>query len=73
MPICAWRIFPKTDPRAPKVLVIGGHHAREWIAVEVPFRIGERLVLLANHATIKPVQDKFEIWIVPVLNPEGNE
>jgi murein tripeptide amidase MpaA len=31
------------EPEA-EVVFLGGHHAREWIAVDVPFLIAERLV-----------------------------
>jgi hypothetical protein len=56
----------------PKVLYTGAHHAREWISVEIP-------MYLANYLTdnydidpnITNIIDEREIWIVPMLNPDG--
>ena len=56
------------------VLFLGCHHAREWISVEVPFLIGKYLV--ENYATnseIKELVDRSEIWIIPLVNPDGLE
>ena len=57
-----------------EVLFIGCHHAREWISVEVPFLLGK--YLLENYNSDIEVQnlvDQSEIWIVPLLNPDGLE
>jgi len=57
-----------------RVLFLGCHHAREWISVEVPFLIGKYLV--ENYATnseIKELVDRSEIWIIPLVNPDGLE
>ena len=57
-----------------QVLILGCHHAREWISVEVPFLWGKYLA--ENYATnpeIKSLVDRSEIWIVPLVNPDGLE
>ncbi len=57
-----------------RVLFLGCHHAREWISVEVPFLIGKYLV--ENYATnseIKELVNRSEIWIIPLVNPDGLE
>lgn len=57
-----------------EVLFLGCHHAREWISVEVPFLLGRYLA--ENYATdpdIKRLVDQSEIWIVPLVNPDGLE
>jgi murein tripeptide amidase MpaA len=62
------------DEDEPEVLFIGCHHAREWISVEVPYLLGK--YLLENYATNSEVRllvDQSEIWIVPLLNPDGLE
>lgn len=62
------------DEDEAEVLFIGCHHAREWISVEVPFLLGKHL--LSNYETdsrIKSIVDQSEIWIVPLLNPDGLE
>lgn len=56
-----------------KMAFLGCHHAREWISVEVPYLLAEHLV---TNATSDPVQRWFqegEIWVVPMVNPDGHE
>ncbi len=63
-----------SDEGEPAVLFLGCHHAREWISVEVPFLFGR--YLLENYAGSQEVRDLVdgsEIWIVPVVNPDGLE
>lgn len=62
------------DPAEPETLFIGGQHAREWIGVEVPFLIAQYLA--QQYATDERVQkliNNLEIWIVPMVNPDGHE
>ncbi len=57
-----------------EVLFIGGHHAREWIAVDVPFLLAKYLLEhYQTSAEIKDLVDNGEIWIVPLLNPDGHQ
>lgn len=58
----------------PAVLFMGCHHAREWISVEVPFLFGK--YLLDNYGLdpqVRALVDAAEIWIVPIVNPDGLE
>lgn len=60
------------DEDEPEVLYIGNHHAREVITVIIPLAIADSL--LSNYgsdARITDWVDSREIWIVPVLNPDG--
>lgn len=62
------------DEQEAEVLFVGCHHAREWISVEVPYLLGKHL--LENYdsdATVRNLVDQSEIWIVPLLNPDGLE
>lgn len=62
------------DEDEPSVLFVGCHHAREWISVEVPLYLAQYLT--DNYATNPEIQslvDNQQIWIVPVLNPDGYE
>lgn len=43
-PIYSLVIGGNLNPNAPKVLVVGCHHAREWISVELPYLIAEYLI-----------------------------
>ncbi len=57
-----------------EVLFIGGHHAREWIAVDVPFLLAKYLLdNYQNNERIKNLVDNGEIWIIPLLNPDGHQ
>jgi len=58
----------------PEVLFLGCHHAREWISVEVPFLMGKYLAEnYASDPEVKRIVDQSEIWIVPLVNPDGLE
>ena len=61
------------NPAMP-VLIAGCHHAREWISVEMPYLIADYLV--RHYATDPKVQrlvDARDLWIVPLINPDGHE
>src|SRR5262245_28416979 len=71
-PIWALRIGERRGSTR-KLLFLGCHHAREWVAVEVPYRLAEYLV---SHAHQNPVQQwltQGEIWVAPMINPDGHE
>jgi carboxypeptidase T len=62
------------DEEEAEVLFLGCHHAREWISVEVPYLLGK--YLLENYGTdaeVRGLVDQSEIWIVPLVNPDGLE
>jgi murein tripeptide amidase MpaA len=57
-----------------KVLFIGCHHAREWISVEVPYMLAEYLLReYRENSQVRRLVNQSEIWIVPLLNPDGLE
>ena len=74
-----WAIKISDDPNTedenePDVLFVGLHHAREWISAEVPYYLAVNLVqTYDSDPSIKTLVDNSEIWIVPVLNPDGFE
>jgi len=71
-PLWALRIGERRGS-AHKVAVMGCHHAREWISVEVPYRLAEYLV---DNASTEPVQSwlqRGEVWVAPMVNPDGHE
>lgn len=62
------------DQGKPDILFVGGHHAREWISVEVPLMLAEYLVNnYSSSQTIRDLLDEREVWILPLLNPDGYE
>ena len=71
-PILALRIGDRRGG-VPKVLFMGCHHAREWIAVEVPFLLAKELVKRADEAPIAGWLTSGEVWVAPMVNPDGHE
>jgi len=61
------------DEAEPAFLFLGCHHAREWISVEVPFYLGRYLVENYNQPLIHQLVNEAQIWIVPLVNPDGLE
>ena len=62
-----------------KIALTGGIHAREWIAVEMPYLVAEYLIhnynanpVTAREREIKALVDDREIWFVPMINPDGH-
>ncbi len=54
------------------VVLLGGEHAREWLAVSTVFLLMKNFVQQYNtDARIKKLVDSWEIWIVPIMNPDG--
>ena len=74
-----WAIKISDDPdtddeNEPDILFVGAHHAREWISAEVPLYLAANLVQnYYTDSTVKMLVDNSEIWIVPVVNPDGLE
>jgi len=63
-----------TTEDEPRVLYLGCHHAREVITVEIPLYI--MYWLTDNYGTdslATYLVDNREIWIVPLMNPDGRE
>lgn len=62
------------DEDEAEVLFLGCHHAREWISVEIPYILAK--YLLENAAAdpeVRRLVNESEIWIVPLVNPDGLE
>jgi parallel beta-helix repeat protein len=57
----------------PEILIVGNHHAREIMTVEVPIYLINYLTdnYVTNHE-IKNYIDNTEIWVVPMMNPDGH-
>jgi carboxypeptidase T len=71
-PIWALRIGERKNSTR-KLLFMGCHHAREWVAVEVPFLLADHLVRNANQEPIRQWLSTGEIWVAPMVNPDGHE
>jgi len=56
------------------VVFVGGHHAREWISVDVPFLLARNLLNVYGTDTMATrLVNQTEIWIVPMVNPDGHQ
>lgn len=63
-----------TDEDEPEGLIMALHHAREWVSAEL---VTELILNLTSSYGIDPrltwLVDNREIWIIPVVNPDGLE
>lgn len=60
------------DASKPDILITGCHHAREWISVESPVYIANKLInSYSTDDSIKYLVDHLQVWIVPIVNPDG--
>ncbi len=59
----------------PATLIMGGHHAREHVSVEVPLMFAQRLLSLYQSGDAEAVRliNSRDIQIVPMVNPDGAE
>jgi hypothetical protein len=74
-PILAVKVGAADDaPSRPNVLFMATYHAREWAATEMALRL---LIHLSTMPAPNPRVDSLvrrrDIWIVPVVNPDGYE
>jgi len=59
-------------PGAKPMLINGTQHAREWISSMVTTCVADRLINgYASDARIRDFVDNTELWVVPVVNPDG--
>jgi murein tripeptide amidase MpaA len=61
------------EPEA-NIFIVGCHHGREWISVEVPLLFAE--YLLENRDVdprVRHIVDNCQIFILPIQNPDGLE
>jgi carboxypeptidase T len=76
-PLWALRIGERRDTAArgstSKVAILGCHHAREWISVEVPYLLAEHLIDNASTDPVRGWLQRGEVWVAPMVNPDGHE
>jgi carboxypeptidase T len=71
-PIWALRIGERRGSEH-KLLFMGCHHAREWVSVELPYLLAKHLVEDAGQPPVRQWLQRGEIWIAPMVNPDGHE
>lgn len=60
------------DEDEPEVFIFGCLHARELMSVEVPIRLAAYLLEHYGDPRIKAIVDTREVWIAPMINPDGH-
>lgn len=64
----------QSNESEPNIFIVGCHHAREWISVEIPLLFAK--YLLENYSLDPQVRRAVEgaqIYIMPIQNPDGLE
>ncbi|KAM0789382.1 hypothetical protein ACM66B_000211 [Microbotryomycetes sp. NB124-2] len=64
---------PKKPKRKSGFVVIGGQHAREWIAPATSLYLMHDLLLTTTSPNPSPLLNSLEFTFVPVSNPDGYE
>jgi parallel beta-helix repeat protein len=65
---------PDIEENEPEVRICGAHHGDEYMSVELPLLLA--LHLVENYSIdpgITNLIDDREIWIIPLVNPDGRE
>ena len=63
-----------SEEAEPNIWVMGCHHAREWISVEVPLLFAQYLLEhYQDNADVRRAVDGAQLYIIPLLNPDGLE
>lgn len=61
------------DPAKPEVSLIGNHHARELITLEIPLDLLHTLTeQYGVSSEVTNIVNTMEVWILPTLNPDGH-
>lgn len=76
-----WALHINTTPGAlmdkksnkPGILFVANHHAREHLSVEMPLMLAQHLLNNRNDTQIAAMLENRDIWIIPMLNPDGAE
>ncbi|MDF3308892.1 M14 family metallopeptidase [Rhodococcus sp. T2V] len=71
-PIWALRLGERKGSTT-KIAFMGCHHAREWLAVEVPYLLAEHLLTNSTTDPVSTWLSTSEIWVAPMVNPDGHE
>jgi carboxypeptidase T len=76
-----WALHINTTPESlqtgksnkPGAIYMGTHHAREHVSTEMAWRWAEHLLKNREDPTIAALLDSRDIWIIPLVNPDGAE
>lgn len=72
--LLAYRIGKGPEGEKPGVLVIGGHHAREWAGNGAVTETVEKVLAgYGKDPKMTEKLDQLEMWVIPMANPDGYE
>jgi carboxypeptidase T len=64
----------ETDEDEPNIFIVGCHHAREWLSVEIPLLFAQHLLThYSDNSTAQKIVNGAQIYIMPIQNPDGLE
>ncbi|MGD2092629.1 MAG: M14 family metallopeptidase [Candidatus Aminicenantes bacterium] len=62
------------DEAEPNIFIVGCHHAREWISVEVPLLFAQYLLEhYPDNPEVRRAVNGVQVYIMPIQNPDGLE
>jgi len=65
---------PDIEENEPEVRICGLHHGNEYMSAELPLNLALHLVQnYGVNTSITDLVDSREIWIIPMVNPDGRE
>jgi hypothetical protein len=65
---------PDVEENEPEVRICGLHHGNEFMSAELPLNLALHLVQnYSINPSITELVDNREIWIIPMVNPDGRE
>lgn len=65
---------PTVEEDEPEVRICGLHHGNEYMSAELSLLMAQYLTLnYGNISSITDLVDNREIWIIPMVNPDGRE
>ena len=65
---------PDSEENEPEVRICGLHHGNEFMSAELPLNLALHLVQnYSIDSSITELVDNREIWIIPMVNPDGRE
>lgn len=65
---------PEVEEDEPEVRIVGAHHGNELMSVEIPLEMVHYLTdNYGSDPYVTSLVNEREIWIVPLVNPDGRE
>ena len=63
---------PNQDEDEPCIIINSAHHGSELLSMEFSLDVIKYLVFNSTQSEQKNIIDNFDVWVVPLVNPDGN-